>query len=206
MSTLCDVTDRNPLGSKEKSTAALKQHYKNNCHSLSVGAFQNILLTCSTLRTNPRMMRICCTNHYFCMSKISQLHRSQLPSVRSDTNRFCWQRQVFILAAVLAFVLVWQQHATPRLFAGDGGHWFFFFSAASLLPPTLLFPPGFWQNHSAMETKKLLCDRGKPFISAGVNGGLLLITAWVITHARTHSERHTRPRTHPCKEPQSTGV
>lgn len=28
----------------------------------------------------------------------------------------------FLLAAVLACVLVWQQHATPRLFAGDGGH------------------------------------------------------------------------------------
>lgn len=47
-----------------------------------------------------------------------------------------------------------------------------------------------------METKKLLCDRGKPFISARVNGGLPLITAWVITRAHTHTYRNTHTHTH----------
>lgn len=41
-----------------------------------------------------------------------------------------------------------------------------------------------------METKKLLCDGGKPFISDGVNGGVLLITAWVITHTLTDTHPH----------------
>lgn len=149
-------------------------------------------------------MRICYTNHYFCMSKISQRRCSQLPSVRSNTNRFCWQRQVFSLQPCWRVYLYGSSMPCRGCLLVMGDIDFFFLLPPSSPPPP--FPPGFWQNHSAMETKKLLCDRGKPFISAGVNGGLPLITAWVITHARTHSGRHTRPRTHPCKEPQSTGV
>lgn len=83
---------------------------------------------------------------------------------------------------VLACALAWRRPARLRLLLVIGGKLIFF-----SLP--LCFSLGFWQNHSAMETKKLLCDRGKPFISGGVNGGVLLITAWVITH--TLADTHT---------------
>ncbi len=103
---------------------------------------------------------------------------------------------------VLACVVARPQLARLRLLLVMGDIDFFF------LPP--LFSLGFWQNHSTMETKKLLCDRGKPFISAAVNGGLLLITAWVITHKHTHIHTyrniHKHTHTHTGKEPQSTHI
>lgn len=88
---------------------------------------------------------------------------------------------------VLACVLAWWLPARLRLLLVMGDIDFFF------LPP--LFSLGFWHNNSTMETKKLLCDRGKPFISAGVNGGLPLITAWVI-----HPPFTPYPSTHTLTE------
>lgn len=118
---------------------SLKQHYKNiPCLWVS---FQNILLTCSTLRTNLRMTRICYTNHYFFMSKISQLHCSQLPLVRSNTNRFCWQQQVFSLQPCLHVYLYGSSMLRRGCLLVMGDIDFFFLLPPSNPPPP--FPPGF---------------------------------------------------------------
>lgn len=119
---------------------------------------------------------------------------------RNLINRFESQGQLFsvFVSPTVCVCMCWCVYLHGGSLLGWDCCWWWGTLIFFFLPP--LFSLGFWQNHSTMETKKLLCDRGKPFISAGVNGGLPLITAWVITHTLT--EIHA----HPCKEPQSTHI